>query len=55
MGYSYDNIMDKKFKLIKDKEEKENVLRLSELGLVPHQILYEPIIFNKKEEMRKII
>ena len=47
MGFSYDNVMDKKFKLIKDKIEKEGVLKLVELGLIPYQILNELIIFNK--------
>ena len=56
MGYSYDNIMDKKLKLIKNESEKECVLKLNELGLIPHQILYEPILFNKdkKEEIKNV-
>ena len=54
MGYSYDNIMDKKLKLIKDEEEKESVLKLVELGLIPYQILYEPIIFNKDNKKEEI-
>ena len=46
--------MDKKLKLIKDESEKESVLKLSELGLIPHQILYEPIIFNKDNKKDEI-
>ncbi len=41
-------------KLINNEEEKESVLKLSELGLVPHQILYEPIIFNKENKEKEI-
>ena len=45
--------MDKKLKLIKDEKEKENVLKLVELALVPEQILYEPILFNKNNKEKK--
>ncbi len=36
--------MDKKFKLIKDKQEKGSILKEFEFWLIPNQILYEPII-----------
>ncbi len=52
LGYSYDNVMDKKIKLIKNLKEKEIVLKLVEFGLVPHQMLYEPIIFNKEDTIK---
>ena len=45
--------MDKKLKLIKDEKEKENVLKLVELALVPEQILYESILFNKNNKEEK--
>ena len=43
-----------KLKLIKDESEKESVLKLCELGLIPHQILYEPILFNKDNKKEEI-
>ena len=54
MPSSYDNIMDKKLKLIKDESEKDSILKLCELGLIPYQILYEPIIFNKDNKKEEI-
>ena len=54
MCYSYNDIMDKKLKLIKDDSEKECVLQFVELGLIPHQISYEPIIFNKDNKKEEI-
>ena len=51
MCYSYNDIMDKKLKLIKDDSEKECVLKLAELGLVPSQTLYERIILNENKKV----
>ena len=47
MGYSYDDVMDKKLKLIKNEEEKENALKLCELGVLLWVNFINPIgLFN---------
>ncbi len=54
ISYSYNDIMDKKLKLIKDQKEKDSVLKALEFGLIPNQILYEPIIFDKNNKEKDI-
>ena len=54
MPYSYDNIIDKKLKMIKDPSEKICTIKLVELGLTPHQIYNEPITYIKEEEYKEL-